>query len=432
MKPSFTIRNPKATTVLVWTLRVMLGAVFVFSGFAKTVDPWGTMYKFGEYFSAWGMDIPREISLILGSSLSVFELALGAMLLLGCFRRVAAWLTAGFMAAMTLLTVYIYFKDPVSDCGCFGDALVISNGATLLKNIILCVPAFFILTLNTKASGLVKMKLQWLAAIVVIAYGAGLAFIGHHVQPLIDFRPFPVGYNIAPVQTQPVDMKGMRFVYERDGERREFDADDIPEDDSWTFVERIEPESATLSSDFVINDEEGDDVTSDVIPEHGKTLLMLISDPRVVGLSRSHSADKFAEAMSDSDGNFAVVVAADYPGGSEAWSERVHADNYEVYQAEDTDLKMLARGDIALVYIVDGNIAWKYNAYHFAPDFSDRCVAKPALLDEVRPVYEEYSLLTWTLWTVAVLLLIIAAGPILRLLRPGKTKKPAKETAEVK
>ncbi len=411
MKIRFIPSNERVVLMMVWSLRILIGIIFVFSGFVKAVDPWGTMYKFAEYFSVWGFGISREIVLVLAASLSIFEMGLGVITLLGCFRRVCSWMLTIFMSFMTILTLYIYVEDPVSDCGCFGDALILSNGDTLLKNIGLCIAAIYLFKLNHKVKSIVMMKLQWLVALVIVLYGVLLTIVGYHVQPLVDFRSYPVGEVIASTNVNSLDTRGMKFVYEKNGVQQEFDAENIPEDDSWKFIERITPQLSIGDADFVVNDVVGADVTGDVIPQNGKILLVMISNPQRVGLSRSHMIDCLAKAMSTIDGgHFAVVIASDYPGGIDAWSEMINANNYDVYEAEDTDIKMFVRGDIALVYIQDGQIVWKYNAYYFPPKFGDQVLLNPSMIDDITSVEKNYSLWSYTLVAITLLMLIVGAG----------------------
>lgn len=426
MKFKLVPESEKRINALCWIIRIIVGSVLIFSGFVKCVDPWGAMYKFSEYFAVWGLDLSREIILISASSLSIFEFSLGAMILLGCFRRVTVWLFAAFMAVMTALTVYIYVADPVSDCGCFGDALKLTNGETLLKNIVLCLLAAYLVLINHRVSGLIGTKVQWFAITATVLYCASISFVGYHRQPLIDFRTYGTGEVISQTQTEPVDTDGMKFVYVKNGERREFDAENIP-DDSWTFVERIEPENPINNADLVINDVDGDDVTNKVIGDKGKTLLLIVSAPERIGLSRSHMTAKLAEAMEKGGGQFATIIASDYPGGIEAWQNKLQAEDYDIYEAEDTDLEMLVRGDMALVYIEDGVVRWKYNVYYFGPEFGDDILKNPGMLEQIKPIEESGTLRQYTLLYVLSIFLSIVCKPLVCMIKRTRKSEKAQE-----
>ncbi|MCK4749512.1 MAG: DoxX family membrane protein, partial [Bacteroidales bacterium] len=119
--------------------RFVLGVVFIFSGFVKAVDPLGSAYKFSDYFIAFKLDFLEFSALPLSIFLSAFELVLGITLLLGYRRRIVYWILMWFMAFFTLITFVLAIFDPVSDCGCFGDALILTNWQTFLKNLVLMI-----------------------------------------------------------------------------------------------------------------------------------------------------------------------------------------------------------------------------------------------------------------------------------------------------
>src|SRR5690554_6923400 len=117
--------------------RIIVGLTFMFSGFVKGIDPWGSAYKFSDYFTAMQIDWLQWAALPLGILLSFAEFAIGASLLFNVFLRLFAGLALVFMLFFTGLTLWVAVENPVTDCGCFGDALVISNWATFYKNVIL-------------------------------------------------------------------------------------------------------------------------------------------------------------------------------------------------------------------------------------------------------------------------------------------------------
>ena len=68
--------------------RIILGLVFIFSGFVKAVDPLGSAYKFADYFTAFKLGFLEFVALPLAILLAAFELILGIALILGYHRRV--------------------------------------------------------------------------------------------------------------------------------------------------------------------------------------------------------------------------------------------------------------------------------------------------------------------------------------------------------
>jgi len=346
--------------------RIVLGGVLVFSGLAKAIDPWGGLYKIADYLTAWDMSPSHEISLVLAALLATFEFGLGAMIVFGCYRKATRWLVLAFMGFMSVLSLYIWIANPVEDCGCFGEALIISNGATFLKNIILMVPVWILFRTNTAVPPLIRPAIQWIVLVATFGYVSAIQVIGYHIQPLVDFRPYPVGTDLAATVSN-VETPEMDFVYEKDGQRQTFTADNLP-DESWTFVERIEHKTDNApKSEIAFFDAFGDDVTAEVILAEGDEFILIVTDPDNHGISRSEMANRLAEYCDANDASMIAVVAL--PSDSlDEWADRTEAA-YDVYSAEDTDLKILARGEAAVIMLRNGVIQWKRNIYSLEPDF---------------------------------------------------------------
>ena len=132
--------------IVVWVniCRFFLAGVFVFSGFVKANDPLGTVYKIQDYLEAWGLMAytPFAVPYLMAMCLGILEFALGFYLFFGIHRRVAPSLVLALMSFMTPLTLWLAIANPISDCGCFGDVLVLSNWETFLKNVVLLVWLF--------------------------------------------------------------------------------------------------------------------------------------------------------------------------------------------------------------------------------------------------------------------------------------------------
>ncbi|MDE6022038.1 MAG: DoxX family membrane protein [Muribaculaceae bacterium] len=161
------IRYPWALFVITWLLRVVVGCVFILSGLTKGIDPWGTYYKMTEYLTAMHLPISEwgNTVLVLVFILFVLEFIVGISLVLGCFRKASPIIAALFMLVMLPLTLWIAVSDPVADCGCFGDFLVISNWSTFIKNCFISIGIVWLLKFNIKAKCLISPYLQWIAAL---------------------------------------------------------------------------------------------------------------------------------------------------------------------------------------------------------------------------------------------------------------------------
>jgi uncharacterized membrane protein YphA (DoxX/SURF4 family) len=222
--------------------RVFLGVVFIFSGFVKVVDPLGTMYKFIDYFNAMHLEFLTAIALPLAILLCVAELVLGIMLLFNLLPKLAAWGTLIFMAIFTPLTFWLAVWNPVSDCGCFGDALILTNWETFWKNIVILAFTILIFVERKNSKSYFNTFSQWALSIAFAAFSFGISFYCIKHLPIIDFRPYKIGKNIQQGMEIPesekdnVDVYESVFIYEKDGTQKEFSLDNLP-DSTWTFID---------------------------------------------------------------------------------------------------------------------------------------------------------------------------------------------------
>ena len=230
-----------ASGVTINALRFALALVFAFSGFVKAVDPMGTVYKMADYADAFGLTMHPWMLLLGAWLLIIVEYVMGVALFFGLYRRFYLWLMIAFLGVMTPLTLVLALTNPVSDCGCFGDALVLTNWQTFGKNVVLLLMAIVVLRCHKRIWRVISERTQWL--IFVYALVAIAIFMRYNMRhlPVLDFRPYAIGTNLIEGMTIPEDAPQDEyetlFVLEKDGEQRTFTFDDYP-DSTWTFVKR--------------------------------------------------------------------------------------------------------------------------------------------------------------------------------------------------
>ncbi len=353
----------------VWVARILLGATFVVSGWAKCVDPWGFVYKLEDYLSVWGLlgSVPREITLVGAVALSMLEFCTGVALATGCLRRAAPAVATVIMAGMLPLSVYIYVADPVADCGCFGDLLVISNLATMLKNIVLAALAVFLLLWGRRAAPGFLPGLQWLVVALSIVYTLTLAVLGWHFQPVADFRPFGVGKELVAEEGADDADTPVTFVYEKEGRRQEFALDALP-DSSWTFVSRSAGAEADAGA-LTLFDDYGDDVTADVLADVSDMIILTVPEPGLDYLLRARFTNELYR-YGGTTGIPVIGVVAASGDALDKWRELARPQ-FPVYSASDTSLKQLVRGAQGFVWVHDGRIALKRSLASLNPDMLD-------------------------------------------------------------
>ena len=185
---------------VVWTnfCRFALGIVFIFSGFVKADDPYGMVYKLQDYFVAFGWTdfMPSFMPLFLSCLLAVFEFTLGVYLFFGIRKRLTSIAVALVMLVMTPFTLYLAIANPVSDCGCFGDALKLTNWETFWKNIVLLVLALWLFKHYRLVVKFISKKNQWIISMYGILYSVAIVSYCIFYLPIFDFRPYYIGANM--------------------------------------------------------------------------------------------------------------------------------------------------------------------------------------------------------------------------------------------
>ena len=279
----------KAKHIIGSISRTLLGLTFLFSGFVKAVDPLGTVYKIEDYLKAFGGWFTDLLPLAGAAAVCLItvEFLLGVCMLFNVRTNWTVWLSLAFYLIMTPLTLWIALTNPVSDCGCFGDALVLTNWQTFWKNIIL-LSLVIVLLICHKA--IPQTFTKWPE--VVIA-GLGLAIVGGimgyaitHLPPL-DFRPYKVGNNIPalmeiPDDTEP-DIYETTLIYAKDGVEQEFTLENYPKGDpEWTFVDQksvlVKKGYEAPIHDFEILTMDYEDITYDILESEEPVTLITVYD----------------------------------------------------------------------------------------------------------------------------------------------------------
>lgn len=349
--------------------RYVLGGTFVFSGFVKAVDPLGSAYKFEDYFTAFGMPWLSGVSLFFAILLSWSELVLGALLVLDALRPVAVWGIAGFMVVFTPLTFYLALANPVSDCGCFGDAVKLTNWETFAKNVVLLLFAVFLLLGSWKSRLYVAGRRRWLQVVSWVLVGA-LALVPslyalRHL-PLLDFRPYRIGASFAEGRSvpagAPADEYATTFVYSKDGVEREFSEADYPWDDTtWEYVdsktELIAKGYTPPMANFCLRDAGGNDVTDSLVLSQGYCLLGVSPFLERVSAGDAARWQRLAEVMGSRGARVSLATSS----GPEVVSSFSAAHGgVAVVTADARVLKTVVRANLGVVLVADGVIIGKW------------------------------------------------------------------------
>ena len=349
----FVCMRPFAVVALRW----IIGGVFLFSGFSKGIDLWGVIYKVDDYLKAFSLDWALPYAGFVSVVLTTLEFVVGALLLIGSFRRATVVISLAIMAFMLPLTAYVALYNPVPDCGCFGEVWVISNTATFWKNVAITICLVFLMRKNATVRSMYGPAVQWLTVVFPAVFLWIVMAVGYYEQPLLDFRPYKEGTYVTGESVQNVEYW---LIYEKNGERQSFSLDSLP-DTTWTFVDREEVKKDVASTGRVVNRIaffDGDfDMTDDVLSSNRDMMLLLISDLSDVNVASTFAINELYRFLSDS-GVAMICLTSGSDEEIDEWRDISMAE-YPVYKMDDTMLKTIARGNPALVRVDDGKILWK-------------------------------------------------------------------------
>lgn len=269
--------------------RTLLGVVFIFSGVVKAIDPLGTVYKIEDYLKAFGGFFTDLLPLaeVAAWGLIALELLLGVCMLLNVRTKWTSWIALLFYCVMTPLTLYIALTNPVSDCGCFGDAVVLTNWQTFWKNVVLIILAIILIALRKSVRELWQAWMEGVIAMGAIVLTVAFMLWTNNHLPVKDFRPYKIGNHIPTLMEYPEDAEPdqyeISFVYAKDGVEQTFTLDNYPKGDStWTFVRQ---ESKLIKKgyeppihDFEIMNADYEDITWDILESEEPVTLVVMYD----------------------------------------------------------------------------------------------------------------------------------------------------------
>ncbi len=357
-----------ASIILTNVCRAIIAVTFMLSGFVKAIDPLGTQYKIGDYLEALGMAgmLPGWLTLGISVLLSALEFVIGIMLLLAVKKRLAAWLATAFLSVMTLVTVWLYVADPITDCGCFGDAIHLTNGQTLLKNIVLLLMALVILRNHDRMVRLMTDANSTIVFDYSILYIIGTSLYSLYFLPQFDFRPYHIGANIEEGMTVPDDAEAPEyettFILEKDGQRKEFSLEDYP-DSTWTFIDSktrtIKEGYVPPIHDFSIQTTDGEDITDEVLSSEGYTFLLVAPFLERADDSNFGQIDQIYEYAVEYGYPFYCLTSSGEKD-IQRWQDITGAE-YQFCLTDGTTLKTMIRSNPGLILLKDGTIIQKWS-----------------------------------------------------------------------
>lgn len=353
---------------LVNACRLLLAITFLFSGFVKANDPIGTVYKLEEYVNAmtW-LTLPETFLLGCAVILAVFEFILGVYILFGISTPKTSKIAVAFMTVMTLLTVYIVIANPVSDCGCFGDVIKLSNWETLAKNVVLLAAAIACERYKRLHFHFLGASVKWFISLVSLCFIIGYTVYCIVCLPAIDFSPYKEGVSLRESGNATDEPKyDIKIIYERNGETIELSVEDDDPDSTWTYVEtkRITlDDSNTSPIDFYVSDMNDDDITEDITFADGYTFLLIIPNLLHADEGCVDRVNDIYDYAKEQDMGFYCLTASIDEQSQTYWNEHTGAE-YTYSFADESMLKTIVRGKPGLILLYNGIIIKKWSNHN--------------------------------------------------------------------
>lgn len=344
--------------------RIVAGLVFIFSGFVKAIDPLGSAYKFHDYLQAFHINFLQFLCLPLAVLLCSAEYMAGFSVLTGFRQKTGIWGLLILMAFFTPLTLVLAITNPVSDCGCFGDVIHLTNWQTFGKNIIIFAFVIILFLGRKKIQTVFKPLTEWLIIAVVAILFVGFPVFNYKYLPVIDFLPYKTGTNIPEKMLIPEgaapDQYQTTFFYEKNGVKSEFTLKNYPANDSsWKFVEQksilVRKGYQPPIHDFSITTLNNENITDKILSDQGYTLLMISRKLAQSDINNLNNGFELGNFCQSNGINFYILTAS---GIAEISNYR----NRLIFcLTDETALKTIIRSNPGYVLLKNGTITGKWS-----------------------------------------------------------------------
>ncbi len=363
--------------------RIVVGLVFIFSGFVKSVDPYGTAYKITEYIGVFGfgslLELMPWLPIVISIILCGLEFVLGLLLVSGYFKITTNWIVGIMMLFFTILTLIDALTNKVTDCGCFGDAVKLTNWQTFWKNIvldILLIASFYWdkLKLSAKANKTFGRFYLILVTFLVLTFTIFNAIY----EPMIDFRPWKEGNQMVPLlEDQKPPISYATYVNNQTNEEREFEANELmqayQEDPdfatNWTFVNSRVVNTNTVAADgfSMIGAFGDDDEAFEFLTHSGVSFLITIVDLNTPSQEAMKKVSTFLNKAMEKGCQVAIITASPI----NKWADFTNKHNLKdvlIYSTDDKAIQTIMRSNPGIVWLENGKVVKKYS-WRCLPEF---------------------------------------------------------------
>ena len=354
--------------------KILVGALFIFSGFVKADDPLGFSYKMSEYYEAFGTKWLEFSSLPLALALPIIEMAIGVMILFGIRKTLTLWMLFLMTLFFAFLTFYTAHYNKVLECGCFGDAIPMTPWQSFDKNIVLIILIGMLAICHKHIVPTVSRKFEHIILLIFIAASVAFTWYCYNYLPVIDFRPYKIGTDIKK------DMQGvpdvLKYYYtlknKKSGETKEFDKFPDNYQNDWDYVSNrtdivkkgIDPKI----KDFNIVSLDGTDYTDSVLSNPGYTVLLVSS--ALADASKDADVIKKTNDLATECMNHRIkfiCLTSSAEGEITAYKNQNHS-TYPFFSTDNTVLRTMIRSNPGIMLLKAGIVIDMWH-YHSMPDY---------------------------------------------------------------
>lgn len=356
--------------------RMFVGLVFMFSGFVKGIDPLGTAYRIEDYFIAYGMDWAMGYALSLSVLLCAVEFALGFFMFFNIRTKVFFWFVLLMMLGFTGVTFYDALYSPVPDCGCFGDALKLSNWETFYKNIVILIFLLPSLLYLKRFKSFINVKIEYTVSVLVFAGFISFSLYNYNHLPMIDFMEWKVGNVMYEKNPKPTKYY-VTYQNKKTKQKQEYLLDSLPYSDTtwvneWEYVDRriVDPNKTTMLS---ITDENGADKFSVFVKNPDYQFIAVASDYKQANMDGMKKLNVLFDSLYSEGTSMIMLANGDFPEFYKYRTVNKLNESLAFYNSDDTQLKMMVRSNPGLILLKDGVVIakWHYNDFPTYQEFKD-------------------------------------------------------------
>jgi len=353
--------------------QILLGILFIFSGTVKGIDPLGTAYRVEDYFEAFGTLWMIPTALALSFVLNTAEFVLGALLIFNVKPKLTSWLVLLMMGLFTITTLNDAINNPVPDCGCFGDAIIMSNWQTFYKNLAINVFVIIIFLEKNRIRIFFKNRIEWAIAVGFITLFMGFQYFNYRNLPMLDFMPWKVGNKMFTENSLPVKLF-LTYQNNITGEQKEYLSPEYPFNDTtwlknWKFVkQRVEDPNINIGNNLLINDLDGNDLTKIYLQNPDFNFIVIAYDLDETNEKGFRIIKNLYSRAEHNDFTF-ICLTASIPEKIDAFKKKIElSENFTFFNADDVVLKTMVRSNPGLILMKNGQVMGKWS-YSNLPDW---------------------------------------------------------------